>query len=186
MLTPPTLSLGAQLLLAGVTLIAATYDIRFRRIPNWLVLSGLIAGLTGNTVLFGLDGLAHSGEGLGLGFMLYFPLYLLRARGAGDVKLLAAVGSITGPGNCLWIALLTAILGGAIAIVVVALHGRVKRTMFNMAWIAHDLTRLRAPHRSSEELDVTKSQGLRLPHGAMILVGAFAFLIAVRLGVMPG
>jgi prepilin peptidase CpaA len=186
MLTQPSLPVAAQVLLAILTLVAAVYDMRFRRIPNWLVLAGIIAGFAWNTYASGFSGLGHAAEGLGLGFALYFPLYLLKARGAGDVKLLAAVGAIVGPGNCFWVFLLTAILGGVIAMIVVMLHGRVRHTFFNVSWILSDLMKLRAPSQSSEELDVTKSKGLRLPHGAMIAVGAAAFVAMVQLKIRAG
>ena len=122
----------------------------------------------------------RAAAGFGLGFALYFPLYLLRARGAGDVKLLAAAGSITGAGNCFLVFLLTAVLGGVIALILLVFRGRLQRTMFNVAWIARDLMHLRAPYHSSEELDVTTTKGMRLPHGAMIAVGAFALLFMIR------
>ena len=186
MLSQPSLPIAAQVLLAILTLVAATYDMRFRRIPNWLVLAGIVAGFGWNTYATGLSGLGHAAEGLGLGFILYFPLYLLKARGAGDVKLLAAVGAIVGPGNCFWVFLLTAILGGVIAMIVVMLRGRVRHTFFNVSWIMSDLMKFRAPSQSSEELDVTKSKGLRLPHGAMIAVGAAAFVAMVQLKIRAG
>ena len=71
--------------------IAAVYDIRFRRIPNWLVLTGLVLGLGLNTFLFRWPGARASLLGIGLAFLIYFPLYLLRGMGAGDVKLMAAI-----------------------------------------------------------------------------------------------
>jgi prepilin peptidase CpaA len=166
-----------QILLGVLTGVAALYDVRFRRIPNWLVLAGIIAGLAWSIYVAGWPGLGRSSAGLGLGFALYFPLYLIRARGAGDVKLLAAVGAVTGPGNCFWIFLLTAILGGLIALVLILLRGRVRRTFFNVAWIMRDLAHLRRPYLSSEELDVTTTKGMRLPHGAMIAAGALAFIL---------
>jgi prepilin peptidase CpaA len=98
---------------------AAMYDIRFRRIPNWLVLAGLATGFTWNALSTGVPGFVRAAAGLGLGFILYFPLYLIRGRRAGDVKLLAAVGSIAGPINCFWIFTLTAVLGGVIVLVVI-------------------------------------------------------------------
>jgi prepilin peptidase CpaA len=107
-------------------------------------------------------------------------LYLIRARGAGDVKLLAAVGAVTGPGNCVWIFLLTAVLGGIIALILLLFRGRVRKTFFNVGWIIQDLLHFRAPYRSSDELDVTTSKGMRLPHGAMIAVGALAFIYMAR------
>lgn len=186
MLTPPTLSVVAQALLAILTLVAAGFDIRFRRIPNWLVLAGIVAGFAWNSFADGLSGLAHAAEGLGLGFALYFPLYLLRARGAGDVKLLAAVGAIVGPGNCFWVFILTAILGGLIAMLILLLRGRVRHTFFNLSFIMSDLAKLRAPYKSSDELDVTTSKGMRLPHGAMIAVGAVAFIAMAELKIKVG
>jgi prepilin peptidase CpaA len=186
MLTQPTLAGAAQILLGILTMVAAGFDIRYRRIPNWLVLTGIVTGFVWNLYSSGWSGLGHAAAGLGLGFALYFPLYLLRARGAGDVKLLAAVGAITGPGNVLWIFLLTAILGGVIAMVILVLHKRVQHTFFNLSFMMSDLAKLKAPYKSSEELDVTTSKGMRLPHGAAILAGALAFIVITQFKIRVG
>jgi prepilin peptidase CpaA len=183
MLGEPSLPGAGQILLGILVAIAAIFDIRYRRIPNWLVLAGILVGFAWNASSSGWSGLGRASEGLGLGFILYFPLYLLRARGAGDVKLLAAVGAVTGPLNCLWIFLLTAVLGGIIAIVLLLFRGRVRQTFFNVGWIIRDLMHLQAPYRSSDELDVTTTKGLRLPHGAMIAVGVLAFIFITKYGV---
>jgi prepilin peptidase CpaA len=185
MLGQPTLPGSGEILLGILVAVAAYYDIRYRRIPNWLVLSGIVAGFAWNALFSGgntswWSGLLRAGEGLGLGFALYFPLYLIRGRRAGDVKLLAAVGAITGPGNCFWVFLLTAILGGGIALIVVMLHKRVGHTFFNVGWIVKDLLRLKAPYKSSPELDVTTDKGLRVPHAAMMAVGAGAFIVIAQ------
>jgi prepilin peptidase CpaA len=181
----PTLPGTGEILLGILVAVAAYFDIRFRRIPNWLVLSGIVAGLTWNSLSpggfsLGDPGLLHAGKGLGLGFLLYFPLFLIRGRRAGDVKLLAAVGSITGPGNCFWVFILTAVLGGAIALVVVAVYKRAGRTFFNIGWILRDLFHFKAPYKSSPELDVTTDKGLRVPHAAMMAVGTGAFLLMAQ------
>jgi prepilin peptidase CpaA len=177
---------AAQILLGTLTLVAAGFDIRYRRIPNWLVLTGIVTGFAWNLYAAGWSGLGHAAAGFGLGFALYFPLYLLRARGAGDVKLLAAVGAIVGPGNCFWIFLLTALLGGVIAMAWLLLRKRVRHTFFNLSWIMSDLLKLRAPYRSSDELDVTTAKGMRLPHGAMIAVGAVAFIVMAQFKIRVG
>jgi prepilin peptidase CpaA len=179
----PALPGTGQILLGILVAIAAVFDIRYRRIPNWLVLAGIIVGLAWNVYSSGWSGLLRASEGLGLGFILYFPLYLIRARGAGDVKLLAAVGAIAGPLNCFWIFLLTAILGGVIALLLLIFRSRVRQTFFNVGWIIRDLLHLQAPWRSSDELDVTTNKGMRLPHGAMIAVGALAFIFITKYGV---
>jgi prepilin peptidase CpaA len=186
MLTQPTLAGVAQFLLGMLTLVAAGFDIRYRRIPNWLVLTGIVTGFAWNLYSSGWSGFGHAAAGLGLGFALYFPLYLLRARGAGDVKLLAAVGAIVGPGNCFWVFILTALLGGVIAMVMLLLRKRVRHTFFNLSFIMSDLIKLRAPYNSSAELDVTTSKGMRLPHGAMIAVGTVAFIVMAQLKIRVG
>lgn len=183
MLGQPTLPGAGQILLGILVAIAAIFDIRFRRIPNWLVLAGIIAGFTWNGFSMGGSGLGRAAAGLGLGFILYFPLYMLRARGAGDVKLLAAAGAITGPANCLWLFLLTAVLGGIIAMLLLLFKGRVRHTFSNVGWMMHDLMRFQAPHKRSDELDVRTTKGMRLPHAAMIAVGAMAFIVMAQRGI---
>jgi prepilin peptidase CpaA len=184
MLSQPSLYVTGEILLGILVGVAAVYDIRYRRIPNWLVLAGIVAGFAWNALSSGGPGFGRAAAGLGLGFILYFPLYLIRGRRAGDVKLLAAVGSIVGPGNCFWVFLLTAILGGAIALVVIMIHKRTGHTFFNVGWIVRDLLRFKAPYKSSEELDVTTDKGLRVPHAAMMAVGAGAFILIAQYGVV--
>jgi prepilin peptidase CpaA len=169
-------------LLGILAAIAATIDIGYRRIPNWLVLTGIVAGVAWNASVAGWPGFGRGLEGIGVGFILYFPLYLLRARGAGDVKLLAAVGAIAGPANCFSILLLTALLGGIIALILLLFRGRLRKTLFNVAWIIRELSHLRAPYASNDELDVTRSAGLRLPHATLIAVGVLAFIVMNRSG----
>lgn len=186
MISSPELPVFGRILLGSLVAVAAAYDMRYRRIPNWLVLAGIVAGLLWNSFFsqgvasFDAAGLGRSAAGFGLGFVLYFPLYLLRARGAGDVKLLAAAGAIVGPSNCFWLFMLTAILGGVIALVFVFFKGRAGHTFFNMQWIMRDLLRLKAPHKSNEELDVNSTKGMRLPHGAMIAVGSLALVVMIQ------
>ena len=104
-----------QILVAVIVIAAAATDLRSRRIPNWLTLSGVCAGLLLNWYMEGLVGIRTSLEGLALGFGVYFVLYCLRAMGAGDVKLMAAVGAIVGPQNWVWVFIATAIAGGVLA-----------------------------------------------------------------------
>lgn len=180
MLSQPSLSGTGQILLGILVTVAAIYDIRWRRIPNWLCLAGIVAGLVFHFVVSGFPGLVQSLAGLGLGFILYFPFYLLRALGAGDVKLMAAIGAVIGAMNCLWVFFLTAVLGGVIALLWVAIRGRMKKTLFNVSYILSDLLKFRAPYKSSEELDVKSNKGERLPHGVLMFVGSVAFVVMVQ------
>src|SRR5690349_9099016 len=167
-----------QVVLVLIVLTAGIYDLRYRRIPNWLVLVGLVVGFGLNTFLFQLAGLERSALGMGLALLIYFPLYLLRAMGAGDAKLMAAVGSIVGPKSWLVLFVITAVVGGAVALIVLVFAGRIRKTFWNLGWILSEALHLRAPYQSSEELDVRSSKAMRLPHGAVIALGSVLFLAA--------
>jgi prepilin peptidase CpaA len=172
-LPPP----GVEAVLLAVVLGAAVYDIRYRRIPNWLSAGGVLIGLVLNTFLYqGWPGLRLSLMGLGMGFGVYFLLYALRAMGAGDVKLMAAVGAMVGWQDWFATFLITAILGGAMALILVALRGRVKKTLWNVSFILNEMKSGRPAYMGKEELDVRSPKALGLPHGAVIAVGTIFFL----------
>jgi prepilin peptidase CpaA len=174
------LPLASQILLAVLVLLAGVWDIRFRRIPNWLVASGLVLGIALNSFLFEWEGLKLSLLGIGLGFIIYFPLYLLRGMGAGDVKLMMAIGALTGPLPWFAIFIFTGILGGVIAIVLLLLRGRLRKTLWNVGFLLSQIVHLKAPYAATPELDVRTGQGVRLPHGAVIALGAMTFLAVAR------
>jgi prepilin peptidase CpaA len=161
----------AALLVLAV--LAAIWDLRTRRIPNWLVLAGLIAGFVLNGLLFGLHGLALAALGMITGFGIYLLLFLLHAMGAGDVKLMAAVGSLVGWRWWFQIFLVSLIIGAIAAIFLVLAKGRWKRTFNNVGFILFELAHFRAPHVRREDVDVKSEKALRMPHGATIAAGIF-------------
>ena len=162
----------------ALVLCAAVYDVRYRRIPNWLSVTGVLAGLALNAFLDrGRPGMFVSAMlGLTIAFAVYFILYALRAMGAGDVKLMAAVGAIVGWPDWFGIFIVTAILGGIMAMILVAARGRVKKTFWNVAFILSELKGGRPAYMRREELDVKNPKALGLPHGAVIAVGTLFFL----------
>lgn len=168
---------GAQLLLLALVLCAAVFDARTRRIPNWLTVSGVLAGVALNTFLYpGMSGLWFAVKGLGLGFGIYLVLHLLHAMGAGDVKLMAAVGSIVGASDWFGIFLITAVAGGILSVVVSIAKGRLGKTLFNVGFILSEMKSLRPAYLKNEELDVKSDKGVRMPHGVVIAVGTLIFL----------
>jgi prepilin peptidase CpaA len=165
-----------QLALALLVLSAAIYDFRFRRIPNWLNLSGLILGFGLNLFCFHWRGPLISIEGLLIAAAIYLPLYMLRGMGAGDVKLMAAVGAIAGPNHWLAILLATALTGGIAGAVYAWVKGRFTEVCCNLYFILKDIVRFRQPHKTNPQLDFRNPASLRMPHGVIIAVGCFAFL----------
>jgi prepilin peptidase CpaA len=180
--------LVSQIALMIVVCIAAVYDIRFRRIPNWDVLIGLVLGIGINTLLAAIDpfghwweGLLFSSAGLLVALLIYFPLYLLRAMGAGDAKLMAAVGSIVGWKYWLVIFFFTAVLGGVAAILVLLSRQKFMQGLWNVGFLLRELLAFRAPYARNEALDVTNPKSMKLPHGAVIAWGCLFFLGAAWL-----
>ena len=79
-----------------ILMIAAIIDIRSRQVPNALVLTGLAATLV-LLPIFHLLPFAHALAGSVAGLLIFLPFYIIGMMGAGDVKLLAIVGSVLGP-----------------------------------------------------------------------------------------
>ena len=172
-----------QVLLLLVVIPAAFFDIRQRRIPNWLVLAGLVAGIGLNTFLFydtpsPVSGLWFALQGLGIAFLVYFPLYLLRGMGAGDVKLMGAVGAIVGWKAWLFVLFFTSILGGLTAVLIVVSKGRIYHTLQNIGVILTSIRYRQAPYTGNPELDVGTDEGVRMPHGVIIALGVIGYVVA--------
>lgn len=114
---------------AALGLAASIHDVRTRRIPNRLTSAGAalgflmaITGLTTHTASASLAGLV-------LGVLLMLPGHVFGATGAGDVKLLGAMGAIVGPGPIVRAFLYSAIAGGALAAMYAAGRGRLAATV---------------------------------------------------------
>src|ERR1700756_5732754 len=123
------LALIIPTLATAVAVTAAMTDVRDRRIPNRLTYPAMIAGLVLQAAVHGWRGLL-----LGLGGALLFGgcfliVHLVRAMGAGDVKLAAALGCIIGPAASWQVMFTTAVAGGALAIIVMVFSGRVLQTL---------------------------------------------------------
>jgi prepilin peptidase CpaA len=171
-LPPPAI---AALLLALV-IGSAAYDIPYRRIPNSFTIVGVLLGLAMNTFLYGWQGLQNSLTGLAVGFGAYFILYSMRAMGAGDVKLMAAIGALVGWQDWFGIFIATAIVGGFASMALMAMRGRVKKTLWNVGFVLTEMKSGRAAYLSNEELDVRSSKAIGLPHAAVIAAGTMVFL----------
>ena len=184
------LDLLASLLFSGRTGVllllmatAAVIDFRSHRIPNWLVVSGAVYALVYNTVfppwLHGT--VLYPLAGLGLGLAIFLPLYLLRAMGAGDVKLLAMCGAFLGPNEIWRAALVVLIAGGLLGVVFVMAHGSALRVYQNLTALfrvaVFDTLGGAAPNL---RIPASVSAG-RLPYGVAIAVGTAAYLVLHQL-----
>ncbi len=179
-LPPP----GVAAILLTLVLGAAVYDVRYRRIPNWLTVGGLVIGLAlnafigRNDVRPGWPGLRFALVGFAVAFGIYVVLYALHAMGAGDVKLMAAIGALVGWQNWFGIFVLTAIVGGVMGFILIVRKRRVGKTFWNLGFIFSQMSKGKPAYLGKEELDVRSSKSVGLPHGAVIAVGTLFFLAA--------
>jgi len=163
---------------AALVCVAALFDLKYRRIPNWLNGAGLITGFALQTMLRGWAGLRDAAAGAAFAFLVYLALFALRAMGGGDVKLMTALGAILGPYDWFWVLLYASITGGVIAVILLLLRGTLLKTLFRVGIVLGDLSHLRAPYRSNPEMDVSHPQAVTLPHGVSVAIGCLLFLAA--------
>ena len=169
----PHLLLGLDALL--VAIIAAVIDVRQHRIPNWLTYPAVVMGILLRWAFLGWRGLGTALAGCALAGGIVFLFYLMRAMGAGDVKLLAAIGSLVGPSDVLVVLAATAISGGVLALLYVMVRRRVGSTLRNVGSVLtfHAGNGLRA----HPELNLDNPSALRMPYGLAIATGTlYAFL----------
>jgi prepilin peptidase CpaA len=161
-----TVQLVALLLIAAL---AVASDIRTRRIPNLLTLGGALAALVYMGATAGLSGLGTAAGGWLTGAALFFPFFALRGMGAGDVKLLAALGAWLGPNDTIWLAIFAAMAGGVFGIVVAIARGYLT-TAFRNVWVI--LTHWRvAGVQPVPGLTLTDSKAPRLAYALPIAAG---------------
>lgn len=155
----------AQLLILAVMVVAVVTDLRWRRIPNALTFPAMALGLAVNGWWGGPLGLALAAVGLLFGAAIFIIPVAAGGRGAGDLKLIAAVGALGGPGFVFWCALFTGIAGGLFALAVLLLK---RRFLAVVGGWALDLYTHQAPRMTSN---------IRLPYALPIALGAIAAMV---------
>ena len=120
---------SAIIIILTVVLLTAAYtDLRSSRIPNLLTFTAIAIGLIAHAWLAGFQGIVFSLEGLGVGLGIFALLYASGGIGAGDVKLMGAVGAMVGPHDVLITGLLAILIGGIYAVGAMCYHWGVYRT----------------------------------------------------------
>jgi len=117
---------GSTAALLSILVLASWTDLQHHRIPNVLSLGGILLGIALHTGVSGISGFATGLVGAAVGIGIFLPFYLHRGMGAGDVKLMGAVGAFLGPHNALLATGLSLLAGGLLGIIILVLRGGLK------------------------------------------------------------
>jgi prepilin peptidase CpaA len=169
-------TLAHIILLVPLAAIIAYYDVRYRRIPNAFVLAALAAGVVTNGIFAGLPGIGASLAGCALGFVLMFMLHVFGAMGAGDVKLFAAIGAVTGAQLVLPTFIVVVLTGGVLALVSVIRAGTVITTMQRVLQILLGMM----PGWQMPKFAVPVDRKYTIPYGVAITVGSIISMAVFR------
>lgn len=161
----------------AVVLYGGCVDWRVRRIPNWLTVSGFFLGISLNSILGGWRGASSSLAGAALALGLLLPLVLLRGFGAGDWKLMGAVGALLGWHAMLVVLIVSCLLTGLAALIQVVVTGRVKATLKNLQTLILGFYVYR--FRPNPVVSLDNPTLTKLPFGTAVAVAtAFCFVAA--------
>jgi prepilin peptidase CpaA len=163
-----------QEMAVALAIVAAAWDLRTRRIPNVLTFGAALVAVLLHGYFEGLNGLGLSLAGWAVGLALFLPFFALGGLGAGDVKLLAAVGACLGPLAAVWVALYTSIAGGAMALAVASYSGYLRQAFVNL-WCVVMYWRLEGP-RPVPEMTLATHKGPRLAYAIPLLAGVMLTL----------
>jgi prepilin peptidase CpaA len=162
-----------------VALVAGILDWRYRRIPNWLTVSGAVAGIALNTILYRWPGLKTAALGMALGLALLLPFVLIRSLGAGDWKLAGALGACLGPSQLISVLIGTILVAGVMALIVVIAKGRLKQTLSNIVHLLAAIFTLRMPAR---EVTLDDPKSTKIPFGVAMALTVIVYGIGRALG----
>ena len=163
-------------LLLPLAVIITYYDVRYRRIPNAFVLATLVSGVAINGIFGGLPGLYTSLSGCALAFVLMFMLHVFGAMGAGDVKLFAAIGAVTGTGLVVPTFIVVILTGGLLAVVSIIRAGMVMTTMHRVLQIFVGML----PGWQMPKFGVPADRKHTLPYGVAITMGSIISIAIFR------
>ena len=166
--------------LFAVLLIAAFIDLREKRIPNWLTFSAILLSLLFHGVTNGFEGLIFGFKGLLTGMaILIFP-YLMGGVGAGDVKLMGAVGAAIGVYHTLKSFVYIALIGGIYALIIL-LFGRARiSSVFRSVW--DDLKNMYLTRSVMTDPEKKLKQSPGICFGVAISLGTILYFVADHFG----
>ncbi|MBC8458810.1 MAG: prepilin peptidase [Deltaproteobacteria bacterium] len=162
--------------LAGILVMAAINDLWRQKIPNLLTFPTICVGLCYHSVINGLDGLLFSAGGLALGIGLFILPYFMGGMGAGDAKLMGAVGAIVGAKGVFIAFVFTAIAGGVYAVILLLINWR-----YSLRFLARHKTTIKTFLRTAQFIPIPSAESEKKPrlcYGVAIAAGTFGYIFS--------
>ena len=169
-------------IILSVVLAGSVYtDLRWRLIKNWLVFPVLITGPVLRYIDAGLPGLVYGLKGMLAGFfMIFIPYLIVGGLGAGDVKLMAAIGVLTGPYLAMWAALFASLYGALISLIIIIREKKFKETIsFTVNHFAYITLKLARGDLSQTEMEDT---GTKIAYAVPITLGVITASLLLNVG----
>jgi prepilin peptidase CpaA len=158
-----------------LVIISAIADLKTQKIPNFVTLPGMLIALAYHTALNGFDGLLFSAAGIVIGIALLIIPYLMGGMGAGDAKLMGAIGGVLGAKAVFYAFLLIAAVGGIYALILIVIYRKEFTGFFRKKYdnlVNHILTRKYIP--DTEERSKNRP---RLCYGLAIALGTVIYIL---------
>jgi len=164
--------------MAALLVTATWLDFKNQTIPNWLTFGGTIVGLAFNAANTDLpyNGIAWSLSGMIVGLSVFLPFYVMKITGAGDVKLLAMVGTFLGPLGVLWAAVLTVIAGGILGVIWIVYKVGPSSLFYKMVGsvATSQVNKVTGEIGTTLDTEIAQVMKSKMPYGCAIAVGAIS------------
>jgi prepilin peptidase CpaA len=173
-MTPFQSALTYPAIATACAIVGSVFDVKSRRVPNIITFPAFLIGLL---LHLGFGGWRQMLSSLAAGVicgLVFLVFYLAGGMGAGDVKLIMAVGCIAGMTHIAYILALTAISGGVMAVGLALVRGKLQETLLNVGELfSHHRSKGLQPH---PDLNISNAQTLRLPYALAIAGGCILTL----------
>jgi prepilin peptidase CpaA len=166
------LNQGIWMLPALLAAAAGWTDWRYRRIPNWLTIPGMVLGVAVNSLVWGWPGAKTSLLGAILGLALLLPFVMVRSLGAGDWKLVGALGAFLGPQHLLAVLFGAILVAGLMAVAMIIFHKRVRQSLHN---VGRMLAAFFTLHLPGPELSLDNPEALKVPFGIAVAIAVILY-----------
>jgi prepilin peptidase CpaA len=171
---PPYLSEVPWVAATTLALAAGYTDWRTRKIPNWLTVPALLVGIAANSLAAGWPGTKDSLLGAGLGLALLLPFVMIRVLGAGDWKLVGALGACVGLHHLPVVLLVSVLVNGVMAMAMIIQKRRVIQTLRNFGRMFAAVFTFHLP---GPELTLDNPEAVKVPFGVAVAVAVVVYTV---------